>query len=72
MESYKDRMLRKQKELGISSSEMLDRITDFLCDTEGMTTEELKEDLEDMGIDTERAINRMYCLLEIYGFTPYP
>ena len=44
MGTFKERMFVKMKENGITSSQFLDHLTEFLCDTDGLTNEELRED----------------------------
>ncbi len=63
-------MLKQKQEPGLSSSEFLDRITEFLTDTSYMTTQELKEHLETKGVDTDAALKRVYALLEKYDIKP--
>ena len=46
-----------------SASEFLDKLTELFCDTDGLTTEEIREDLEAKGIDTEAAIARVQKLV---------
>lgn len=50
-----------------SSIEFLDRLEQFLSDTEGLTTEELKEDLRGQGIDVDGVLGRIEKLLARYG-----
>lgn len=50
-----------------TSSEFLDNLTAFLCDTEGISTEELREDLEAKGIDTDRLLSRVKAILAKHG-----
>jgi len=52
----------------ITSTEFLDNLTEFLCDAEGITTEELREDLEAKGIDTEKVLANVEAMLRKYGF----
>lgn len=56
-------MKAKMKEGGITSSQFLDNLTDFLCETDGLTNEELREDLEAKGVDVDRAIARTQAIV---------
>jgi uroporphyrinogen-III synthase len=47
-----------------TASEFLDRLTEMFCDTTGISTEELKADLEERGIDTEKAVAKIRKLIE--------
>jgi hypothetical protein len=67
-----EKELKELKTAEITSSQFLDNLTELFSDTSYMTTDEIREDLEAKGIDTERLLNRTRCLLEIYGITPYP
>lgn len=42
----------------VTPSEFLDRLTDFLGDSEGMTTEEVKTELREEGIDVDAMTER--------------
>lgn len=42
----------------VTPSEFLDRLTDFLGDSEGMTTEEVKAELREEGIDVDGIVER--------------
>lgn len=60
---FKERMFAKMKERGITSSQFLDNLTDFLCETDGLTNEELREDLEAKGVDVEKAIKKTQAIV---------
>ena len=42
----------------VTPFEFLDRLTDFLGDSEGMTTEEVKAELREEGIDVDGIVER--------------
>lgn len=65
--SFSERARIKMRERGISASEFLDNLTEFLCDTEGLSTEELKEDLRAKGIDVDKTLAGVKALLENHG-----
>lgn len=66
MQTFKERMFEKMKEAGITSSQFLDNLTEFLCDTDGLTTEEIREDLEAKGVDVDKAIKRTQAVIQKY------
>jgi predicted xylose isomerase-like sugar epimerase len=47
----------------------LDNLTEFLCDTEGISTEDLREDLEAKGVNTDKALARVKAILAKHGIT---
>lgn len=58
----------KLKASGITASQFLDNLTDFLCQTDpDRTTEELKAELEEDGIDVDSGLRRMATLLRKHG-----
>lgn len=68
----KEELRQKLKESDMTASQFLDGLTELLCDNDGLTTDEIREDLEYKGVDTEAFLNRIRVILEVYGFTPYP
>lgn len=60
---FRERMFAKMKERGITSSQFLDTLTEFLCETDGLTNEDLREDLEAEGIDVDKAIKKTQALV---------
>ncbi|MHC4891225.1 MAG: hypothetical protein ACYTEO_17365 [Planctomycetota bacterium] len=52
-----------------SAGEFLDNLTEFLCDTEGISTEDLREDLEAKGVNTDKALARVKAILAKHGIT---
>ena len=50
-----------------SASEFLDRLTELLADCDGLTTEEIREDLEAKGVDVDAALERTMKLLREHG-----
>lgn len=64
MQTFKERMFEKMKKSGITSSQFLDNLTEFLADTEGLTNEEIREDLEAKGIDVDRAIKKTQAIVQ--------
>jgi hypothetical protein len=70
MSDFKERMFAKMKESGITSSQFLDRLTDmFIESIEHMTDEELREDLEEQGVDVDALLERTEKLLNKYGIS---
>ncbi len=66
MQTFKERMFEKMKELGITSSQFLDNLTEFLSDTDGLTNDEIREDLEAKGVDVDRAVRRTQAMVRKY------
>lgn len=70
MSEFKERMLAKMRENGITSSQFLDNLTDMFVDSlEHMTNEELREDLEEQGVDVDALLERAKKLLNKYGIS---
>ena len=53
-----------------SASEFLDGLTGLFCDTDGLTNEELREDLEANGVDVDAALDRVAEILREHGIKP--
>jgi len=69
MSDFKERMQAKMKEQGITSSQFLDYLTELFCDTDGLTTEEIREDLEAEGVNVDASTARFEKLLNKYGLS---
>ncbi len=70
MSDFKERMFAKMKENGITSSQFLDNLTDMLIEgIEHMTDEELREDLEEQGVDVDASLERTEKILNKYGIS---
>ena len=66
MSSFKERMHAKMKGSNITSLMFLDMITEVLSDTDGLTTEEIREDLIAKGVDVDRAVKRTQKMIQKY------
>ena len=42
-----------------TASEFLDYLTDLFADVSHLSTEEIEEDLQEMGVDTKKAVQRV-------------
>jgi len=58
----------KLKASGMTSSQFLDNLTEFFCQTDpNRTTEELRADLEEDGVDVDRALRNVAKVLRKHG-----
>ncbi len=70
MSNFKERMMAKMDKNGITSSQFMDNLTDmFIESIEHMTNEELREDLEEQGVDVDALLERTEKLLNKYGIS---
>lgn len=58
MSDFKKRIKAKMKESGMSASQFLDGLIELFCDVDGLTDEEIREDLEAEGVDVDAALKR--------------
>jgi len=56
--------LNNQRKMANTSSEFLDNLCDFLTKTEGLSQEELKEELRDEGINPEELVSKVSLLIK--------
>ncbi len=58
----------KLRASGMTASQFLDNLTEFLCQTDpDRTTEEIRADLEEDGVDVDAGLRRMAALLREHG-----
>lgn len=70
MSDFKERMKAKMKKSGLTPSQFLDHLTAmFIESIAHMTNEELREDLEEQGVDVDASLERTEKLLNKYGIS---
>jgi len=67
----KDEIKQKLKDHDMTASQFLDGLTELLCDTSGLTNEELREDLEANGVDVDKSLDEVDKILRKHGLSGF-
>lgn len=59
-----------EKKHKLTASEFLDGLTELFSNCDGLTTEEIREDLIEQGVDVDALLERVLKLLHEHGINP--